>query len=253
VNLQLGHYDQFWIDYLGVKPSEWDVPGVSVNAHVGLGGYRGVWFFIRRKRLVISAPQGWVPHLRRSIAVVELDTTNIKKTKFHALFGASFDRCIGPVFQGSLVAECFSPFESANVRELTPHDSGAVDTFRAECMADELSVSGIDKTTLYRTAFFNYGRIVALSGYRPWSDTVGDPCVLTHPEYRTQGCGAAVVSMTVKLALNEGKVPLYQTLESNVGAVKIARRLGYERYAQHFAVRLNTDAPSTPLPTSSDS
>ena len=49
------------------------------------------------------------------------------------------------------------------------------------------------------------------------------------------------MSITVKLALKEGKVPLYQTLESNVAAIKIARRLGYERYAQHFAVRLNTD------------
>jgi GNAT superfamily N-acetyltransferase len=172
--------------------------------------------------------------------------------KLQLLFGPSFDRCIGPVFQGSLLAECFSPFESANVRVLTPHDSEAVDAFRAECAADDLSAPGIDGTTHYRTAFFDHGRIVALSGYRPWNDVVGDPCVLTHPQYRSRGCGAAVVSMTVKLALIEGKVPLYQTLESNIAAIKIARRLGYERYAQHFAVRLKTDAPATSLLTTSD-
>jgi hypothetical protein len=79
----------------------------SVNAHAGLAGYRGVWFFIRRERLIISAPQEWLPHIWRSLPTVELDATNIDKTKFHLLFGPSVDRCTGPVFQGSLVAECF--------------------------------------------------------------------------------------------------------------------------------------------------
>ena len=61
-------YDRFWAEYLGVNPSDWGVPGVSVNAHVGLEDYRGVWFFRRRDRLVVSAPDGWVSHIRQYLA-----------------------------------------------------------------------------------------------------------------------------------------------------------------------------------------
>jgi hypothetical protein len=55
-----------------------------------------------------------------------------------------------------------------------------------------------------------------------------------------------VVSVTVELSLAAGKLLLYQTVESNTAAVKLAQRLGYERYAQHVAVRRKADAPSKP-------
>ena len=106
-----------------------------------------------------------------------------------------------------------------------------------------ISDFGIDKAPLYQTGFFNNGKLAAVSGYRPWNDHVGDPCVLTHPEWRGRGYGAAVMSETVGLALTDGKLLLCQTLESNIPAVKIAQRLGYARYAQHVAVRLKASAP----------
>ena len=59
-----------------------------------------------------------------------------------------------------------------------------------------------------------------MAGYRAWSDIAGDPCVLTHPAYRAKGRGAAVVSMIVARALEDGKTLLYQTLEANAPAVK---------------------------------
>ena len=122
----------------------------------------------------------------------------------------------------------------------------AKSAFRAECGEEGTAASGLDAATLYQAAYFINGRVAALSGYRPWSDQAGGPCVLTHPEYRGRGCGTAVVSMTVELALAAGKLLLYQTLESNTAAVKLAQRLGYERYAQHVAVPLKANAPSNP-------
>jgi len=46
----------------------------------------------------------------------------------------------------------------------------------------------------------------------------------------------------VERALNKGKLLLYQTLEGNIGAVRIARRLGYEQYGRHVEVHLRNDA-----------
>jgi hypothetical protein len=47
-------------------------------------------------------------------------------------------------------------------------------------------------------------------------------------------------------ALQEGKLLLYQTLETNMASISIARRLGYEQYARHVAVRLRAETPSNP-------
>jgi hypothetical protein len=54
-----------------------------------------------------------------------------------------------------------------------------------------------------------------------------------------------VTSAVVDQALRMGKLLLYQTLEANHGAVRIALRLGYQQYARHVAVRLTKDAPTS--------
>jgi predicted GNAT family acetyltransferase len=95
-------------------------------------------------------------------------------------------------------------------------------------------------------AYFDGERIVAMAGYRPWNEFAGDPCVLTHPEFRGRGYGTAVVSAVAAAALAKGKLLLYQTLEANRGAVQIALKLGYEQYARHVAVRLKRESPSSP-------
>ncbi len=236
-------YDRFWAEYLGVKPSDWGVPGVSVNAHVGLKGYCGVWFFRRLDRLVVSAPDGWVPRISRYLANTSRYDNAAEEAPLRELFGGDFVRRIGPAFQGALILERFRPFRSGNVREPTTSDMQAMSAFRTDCGEHAGAASGLDEATLYQAAYFHNGRIAALSGYRPWNGHAGDPCVLTHPEYRGRGWGTAVVSMTLELALAAGKLLLYQTLESNTAAVKLAQRLGYERYALHIAVRLKASAP----------
>jgi hypothetical protein len=55
------------------------------------------------------------------------------------------------------------------------------------------------------------------------------------------GCATAI-DLCGK-ALGDNKLLLYQTLESNTGAVRIAVKLGYEQYARHLAVRLKREEP----------
>jgi len=59
--------DQFWGEFLGIEPSRWDLPGISIRTHVGLQGYRGLWCFRRRDHTVISAPAGWISLLRHRV------------------------------------------------------------------------------------------------------------------------------------------------------------------------------------------
>jgi hypothetical protein len=172
-------YDQFWAEYLGVKPSDWNVPGVSVNAHLGLAGYRGVWFFLRRERLAVSAPEGWLSHIHRYVTERTSYESAAEEAALRELFGEEFDRRIGPAFQGALPPEGLLAVRSSNVRRLTERDAQAVGVFRAESGDDDRNTSGIEKAPLYQTAIFKDGQIAAISGYRPWNDNVGDLCVLT--------------------------------------------------------------------------
>ena len=119
-------------------------------------------------------------------------------------------------------ARKFRAARSADVRFVGPNDAAAVDQFRAECCPDEWETGGLDEVKHHLAAWFQGERIVAMAGYRPWTDIAGDPCVLTHPGFEGRGYGTAAVSAVVEQRLKEGRLRLYQTLEANRGAVKIA-------------------------------
>src|SRR6185295_17613661 len=93
--------DRFWANYLGIRASDWEKPGVSICSHVGLEGYQGVWCFRRLDRTVVSAPAGWIDHLQARLAGIGQDLL-MQESFLCELFGTDFDRVIGPAFQGSL-------------------------------------------------------------------------------------------------------------------------------------------------------
>lgn len=157
--------------------------------------------------------------------------------------GADFERSIGPAFQGCLEANNLTTGAASEVRKLEPADGDAVERFRIECGTTDWESSGLDKAELWRHAYFEDEKVTAMAGYRAWREDVGDPCILTHPMFRGRGRGAAVARAVVADALSNEKLLLYQTLESNQAAVGIALSLGYERYANHIAVRLKREAP----------
>lgn len=231
--------DSFWATFLGVEPRDWAKEGVSVEPHAGLLGYCGFWCFRRKLRTVVSAPEAWVPHLAgiigRNHGVDFLDPA-----LWEQALPRDFDRAIGPAFQGSLEPSRFNPILNSFVRPVRDLDSAAAAKFRTACGA-EWNLP--DEATQWPHAYFDEGSISAWAAYRDWSAEAGDPCVITRPDARSRGRGAAVTSAVVAAALASGKLLLYQTLESNEPSVRIALALGYERYANHLAVRLKNDSP----------
>jgi hypothetical protein len=231
--------DEFWADFLGVDPTEWGGIGVSVQPHVGLRGYRGFWCFRRNRRTIVSAPASWVPRLGQIIGGRADDDLMLGAFWARAL-SHDFERAIGPAFQGCLDPAKFRHKPDRSVRPVDDIDGPRVEGFRTACGPDW---NMPDTAGLWRHAYFEEGIVAAMAGYRGWSDSAGDPCVITRPDARSGGRGAAVTSAVVAEALANEKLLLYQTLESNEPAVRIALSLGYERYANHLAVRLNRDSP----------
>jgi GNAT superfamily N-acetyltransferase len=244
--------DRFWAEYLGITPSDWHQPGVSIRAHEGLKGYRGVWCFSRHGRTVVSAPAGWVPYLEVQLRDVPQERL-MEESFLRGLFADDLDCILGPAFQGCLSPERFRPVHSPDVRFLAAEESATIEVFRGECGQEAWDDSGLDEGKHDLAARLEGDRIVAMAGYRAWTEDAGDPCILTHPAYRGRGWGTAATSAVVERALQGGKLLLYQTLEANVAAVRIARRLGYDQYARYMAVRLKVPTPSNPAMKRSDS
>jgi len=190
---------------------------------------------------VVSAPQGWVDRLQQSFAGWD-QARLMDQTSLAEALGADFERSIGPAFQGCLEPASFTKRPAPQVRALVPADVDAVETFHRECGTSDWGSSGLDDARSWRHAYFDHEKITAMAGYRSRNEEAGDPCILTHLKFRGGGRGAAVANAVVADALSNGKLLLYQTLESNEAAVRTAFSLGYQRYANHIAVRLKREA-----------
>jgi GNAT superfamily N-acetyltransferase len=226
--------DEFWANFLGVRATDWNVPGLSIRAHAGLAGYVGVWIFRCREHTVVSAPGDWVAPLERKLD--ERDAERLFDESFvKDVFGDDFDRVSGAAFQGSLDPQRFRHVDASQVR---PVGRDELERLCAACRSAGVDDSGIHKAGDYLMGYVEGGTLAAAAGYRSWSDHAGDPCILAHPDFYGRGYGTAVTSAVVQRALQAGKLLLYQTLEANRGAVRIALKLGYEQHARHLAVRL---------------
>jgi GNAT superfamily N-acetyltransferase len=227
--------DEFWSDFFGLEPSIWSTPGLTVTKHLRFGDWRGIWFFRRGSRWIVAAPEDWVDRLRIATAGLAPDSL-LKEETLRDLVGDAFDRCIGPAFRAYLNPSRFRRVAAPSIRPLT-----AVDLPLVEGIADECREAGWDplkEGTEFQCASFDAGEIAALAGYRRQSDVVGDPFIFVRAKHRQKGLGVAATSAVVDQALSVGKMLLYQTLESNLPAVRIALRLGYEPDSTGMSVRL---------------
>jgi predicted GNAT family acetyltransferase len=86
-------------------------------------------------------------------------------------------------------------------------------------------------------ATFEQGTIASAAGARLLPGDVAHIGVLTASGQRGRGLGRAVVTATLTHALEEARLPQYQTLLANRGAMSIARALGFERFATTLSAR----------------
>ncbi len=73
------------------------------------------------------------------------------------------------------------------------------------------------------------GKLVAMAGERLQTDDfIEISGVCTHPDYRSRGFGAALLTTVGQRILDEGKTPFLHAYASNAGALALYRSLGFE-------------------------
>ena len=72
------------------------------------------------------------------------------------------------------------------------------------------------------------GKLIAMAGERLQTDEfIEISGVCTHPDYRSRGLGAALLTTVGQRILDEGKTPFLHAYASNTGAIALYRSLGF--------------------------
>ena len=223
--------DAYWAAFFGC-PAEtmFAEPARVIEHSPALAEYSGIIAFFCEGRALISIPSACPEEIcSRLVAAAESPAT------FADAFAAEGLSVVGPAFIG--YGEEI-PAPEKQVRLLTAEDRQAWSDLRASCSPIEWEHGGSELAATGAAGAFVDGKLAALAGYENWGDALAHLSVVTHPDFRGQGYGAAVVALSAQTALSVDLLPQYRTLEANVPSMRIAEKLGFERYATSVAVRL---------------
>jgi GNAT superfamily N-acetyltransferase len=230
----------YWTVQLGFDPDL--ANGVIVARPEGtLAGYEGVYAFRHGYSCIVSPPPRWRARLRDALAGRSFESAFDAAVLRSALDG-DVERTIGPAWIGCADASDVAPEPATGARLLETRDCRALERLRAACNATEWEHSAIDPQRAPIFGAFDGRALVAAASYEPWGDRLRSVGVITHPDARRRGRGRAVATEATAHGIAAGHVMVWQTLESNLPSMAIARRIGYKPYARTIAVRLRATA-----------
>jgi len=228
----------YWASFLGCTPEQLETPGTWVGPHAGLADYQGVYLLRRGESCVVSVPAALLSLVMARLAGLSAASSfDVSRLRF--LFGDAVERIVGPAWQGYLRADDFRPVVRPNVRQLTDADDPALRRLAEACEEQEWEQVGIGRAEQVVFGAFVGDILVAAGMGEPRAASLLHIGIITHPDYRGQGYGRAVVSAISANGLEVGLVPRYQALAANIPSVAIARALGFTHYATTLAVRLS--------------
>lgn len=128
--------------------------------------------------------------------------------------------------------------QAGELRRLTEADAEAFRTLEAACTeADrDEALIGLDDEVVF--GVWQGDRLAGMaSGYR--RNGFFDPGVLTHPNHRRQGVGAATVAAVLHYGLEQGFWPQYRCVESHEASRRVAESIGLEVWFETMAVEFS--------------
>ena len=132
----------------------------------------------------------------------------------------------------------FRPRKHDGVRRLTLDDKPLLDEFHQSIDEWMRWFVEIDHPIVF--GLFVEGKLASVASHFLFEEErVAAAGVLTHPEYRQRGCGAAVVSAAVAWALARDWIVEWSTWTENAGSWGLARTLGFRRFSTEMEFRLS--------------
>jgi GNAT superfamily N-acetyltransferase len=232
--------DSWWARDFACAPSDLRPSSSRVQAHAGaLSGNEGIWILVVGPCPLISMPAaiqakmgeralGWTK------SIVEDPAQLAEK-----LAPVSASKIIGPAYIGYATRDSLEGTGAHSARPLEARDAAAVARLRGGCTAEEWEHGGSDLLEVPTFGSFdNAGELAAIAGYELWHGTIAHISIVTAPDRRGRGHGAAAVALAAEHALGRGLLPQYRTLKANQWSIQLAKKLGFEEYGFSTYVRL---------------
>ncbi len=229
--------ETYWATLFQCSADDLWRPGVVVSPHAGhLTGYRGLFLFNRRDACRVSAPPDLVEPLTSVLGGRDVPDA-FGGGALVELLGDQIDQVIGPNWYGYVSRGRYRPAATRGCREIADDDAYALDVFRDACGMSDWAEGSFDKVPALFGCFDDNHLVAAsnLTGWRTGDDRIG---VVTHPEFRGRGYGAAAASAAVEWALRTTAVAEWRARGPNTASIKVALTLGFTPYGENLAIRL---------------
>lgn len=230
--------DAYWATFFGCRIEDLHALRTLVASHAALADYAGAYLMRTTEACIVSVPAHLLQRTSDALGVMS-PTEAFDSAVVSACFGASVERVIGPAYQGYVGSDSFSLADARETRVLDGRDMPALRHLAEACGEAEWGHSGIDNDDR-QVVFgcFDGDELAAAGMGEPRNETLWHIGIVTHPSYRGQGYGRAVVSAIAAYGLDLGLIPWYQTLQANASSIAIAQSLGFSQYATTLSVRL---------------
>ena len=228
--------DEYWAGFFGVPTAVLGDAGRHVVPHKGLTDYHGAWVFTHLQTVIVSVPRTLLDRVRHALDRGPWPQL-AEEPEWRRIFGVPVAKVIGPAYDG-FVRATVVPKSPHAVRRLRPDDHFALERLRACCVGDEWEHASIDPQGREPVfGCFVDGELAGAAQNKPKTHAAVSPGIVTSPAWRRRGVGAAVLAAAVDDASKNQRLLLYQTLLSNLSAVRLGESLGVVPYAEHVAYR----------------
>jgi RimJ/RimL family protein N-acetyltransferase len=231
--------DPYWQQTFGLGAEQWGVSGVKVVPHANASmADHSLFGLVRGEFAVLSAPATLAPALQEQMRnhspqelldpEAMLSALDLPEAKYE-----------GPLYQGFLTPEYFTPRPSNHVRKIPHRELGQLRELAARVGSADWEQSALERATSDFFAYVVNDNPVAVGHYSVVGQgnaaTLG---ILTDPRHRRAGYAHVTLSAVIEEAFSHKLLVLYQSLKSNQASLALAQALGTIHYGWTLKVRL---------------
>lgn len=229
----LASLDAWWEEVFGDSPL-WT--GYKVREHSGrLAGYEGVYAARKDDSVEISLPADTPPQIAEA-----LRGAGIPAQRRGPIGDRTWWERVAPGWEVAGPARHYY-LDSA---EHLPRPEGVEEIELTEAIRSSLRAltepgewreAGLDAASAAAFAVMDEAGPVAVAALGGFRDTQADVRVLVRPDSRGHGFGYAVAAAAARHAVENEGIARWRCLESNLGSLALARRLGFHWWCSQIA------------------